>query len=294
MITAAQTLDADQRAAVIAVLEAVEEADGVAAVGEEGLLGLWHPGHEQVVHLLAREDGDVVGYAWSDGRSAEIAVHPDARRRGHGRDLLGRLLENHPGAAVWAHGSLAPAVALAHAEGMVPARELLRMRAEVQSDGGQSASGQPDVGLPLGLVARPFAGAADGADGRSWLELNARVFATHPEQGHLDAEGLRRRMAEPWFEPDLFTLVEDAGRLVAYCWLKPGREELEVYVLGVDRAHRKRGIAAALVADALRRAARRGARGVLLFVEGNNAAALRSYERAGFHVDAVDTQFVLR
>lgn len=289
MITVATTLDPDQRAAVFALLGRVAEADGVAAVGEDGLLALVHPGREERFHLLAREAGAVVGYACADGASAELAVDPAARRHGYGRALLRRLLFDHPGSAVWAHGTLPPAVALARADGLTPARELLRMRAAVAQ-----AAPLPRPAPPTGLTARAFTGSADGRDAAQWLALNSRVFADHPEQGRITAADLGHRLAEPWFDPALFTLVHRGEELVAFGWLKPAGRELEVYVLGVDAGLRRRGIAAYLLAVSFAAAADRGLEELTLYVEGDNGPAVRAYQRSGFELDSVDTQFVLR
>ena len=90
---------------------------------------------------------------------------------------------------------------------------------------------------------RPF---RPGRDEDAWLRVNARAFATHPEQGSWTAEDLRLREAEPWFDPDGFLLAwrgdpDDGGVLLGSHWTKVhppgdvGDEPVgEVYVLGVD------------------------------------------------------------
>ncbi len=263
---------------ILTLLARVEDHDGVAAVGEAGLLELRSPLHA-ITHLVSLEDDAVAGYAWTDGTTAELAVRPESRRLGHGTALLRRVLAR-PGVAVWAHGTLPAAVALAERHGLTATRELWHMVAE---------PGDVVVPpLPGGLRVRTFR----DEDAAAWVALNARIFATHPEQGRLTVADLAARRAEPWFDPAGFLLVEDADELVAYGWLKRTGDEAEVYVLGVAPEHQRRGIAAHLLGRLADLGTRGGARALTLHVEGDNLTAIRSYERSGFRHDSTDTQFM--
>src|SRR5947207_9653048 len=70
---------------------------------------------------------------------------------------------------------------------------------------------------PDGVSVRPF---QPGRDEHSWLVVNNRAFAGHPEQGGWTEETLARRMAEPWFDPELFLLAFDDDGLAGFNWLK--------------------------------------------------------------------------
>ena len=269
-----------------------EAADGVGAVSEAFRLAVG-PARDGVVHLLRLDDGDtVVGYAQvaaagTPDAVAELVVDPPARRRGHGRALLDAALAE--GArSVWAHGMLPAADALARAAGLEMARSLhLMTRPLTDADA-------VDPALPEGYSVRAF---EPGRDDETWVALNAAAFARHPEQGRLTVADLHERMAQPWFDPaGLLLVVEDAtGQVVAFHWTKVegGSHSGEVYVVGVDPAHQGRGLGGPVTRLGLAHLARTGLREVELYVDGDNTAARRTYERLGFTDAAVDGQYTL-
>jgi mycothiol synthase len=209
--------------------------------------------------------------------------------------------------AVWAHGDLPPARALAAEFGLVRTRELLQMRRPL--DPAWAAGEVAASRLPPGVRIRTF---VPGQDEQQFLGVNARAFDWHPEQGRLDQAGLGLEMAQPWFDPAGFFLAVDADDTVlGFHWTKvhnavaaadqPGSgvsaEAVgEVYVLGVDPAGRLdgepvRGLGAPLTAAGLEHLAARGLRTVLLYVEGDNAPALRLYRRLGFTTYSTDVVY---
>jgi len=94
---------------------------------------------------LASSPEDLIGYAQLDDRAgtggAELVVHPDARNLGVGHLLVAGLRsivlpgneagDEPPALAIWAHGNLPAAVALARSAGLAPVRELWRMSRDV-------------------------------------------------------------------------------------------------------------------------------------------------------------------
>ncbi len=265
-------------------------------------VGRTRPG---VVHLLRRDDDDLVGYAQvadagTDDAAAELVVDPDHRRRGHGRALLDAVLD--AGArSIWAHGDLPAARALAAAADLEPTRSLHLMARPL------TGADARDPDLPAGYSVRPF---EPGRDDEAWVRINAAAFASHPEQGRLTVADLHERMEQPWFDAAGFLLVERDGQLVAFHWTKvePGDESGwahdpgpnavrsgsgEVYVVGVDPAAQGQGLGGPLTELGLAHLARRGLAEVHLYVDGDNTAARRTYTRLGFEDRAVDVQYSL-
>jgi len=291
-------LTADEQRQVRELVAAATESDGVAPVGEQVLREL---GHERTQHLLYFGAGDVLsGYLnLSPPRDDEVAmaemvVHPQARRRGIGTAMARATVAKTGGRNhFWAHGTLEAARATASALGLVTVRELVQMR--------RSLRDVPDPVIPDGVRVRTYAGPADDAE---LLRVNNAAFAHHPEQGGWSAAQLEERRNEPWFDPQgLFMAfgdsdTDDADRLLGFHWTKihadhPGLGE--VYVVGVDPSAQGRGLGKVLtsvgVASLARRLAGAAAPTVLLYVESDNVAAVRTYERLGFTTYSVDTAY---
>jgi mycothiol synthase len=291
-LSGAETADA------VALLAAAAAADGVDPVSEAASLRLRHPGSRQpdsALHLLVHGPaGVLVGYAGLDNRperrSAEFAVHPAHRCRGTGGMLLTALLDHVSGPLgseplwVWAHGEHPAALRLAERTGLARMRELLQLRRGL-------ADPVPPRPLPGGLRLRPF---VPGQDEPAVVRLNNRSFARHPEQGRWDVGELVVRQAEPWFDPEGFLLAVDAqDRLQGFHWTKvhPGGTG-EVYVIGVDPDAQGIGLGGALTVAVLEHLRRRGLAEVLLYVESDNAAALRTYRKLGFRRHHTDVEFL--
>lgn len=274
---------------VLALAEDVAHEDGVPALSEQTLLELRHP-VRPVRHFLADDDGRLVGYAQLDpaGPSAELAVAPAVRRRGVGRALLDAVRAAAPQTAVWAHGNLTGAQALAASAGLRVVRELLQMSAPLGPLDGAALPGHPAV------TVRTF---TPGRDEQDWVTLNARAFAHHPEQGRMTVADLRAREAEDWFDPTLLWLAYPAGAQdaapAASMWVKvvPGESSGEIYALGVDPEAQGQGLGGMLTRRAMVELARRGLRSATLYVEGDNDAALRTYQNEGFRCVAIDVQY---
>lgn len=257
--------------AVRELAAAVADVDGIEAFGEQTLFNL---ASGAGTHFLLMGEVGPIGYAQWDAHSAELAVHPGYRRRGIGGGLADAVKAHDPGAALWAHGNLPAAQALASSRGLQVVRELVYMRAGVPGP-------RPLPEPPAGIAVATFT----PADASDWLDLNAEAFADHPEQGRLTEADLADRTSAPWFDPSVFWLARDTGGdLLGYMWVKreAGSDVAEIYVLGVSPVAQGRGLGKFLTDYALAQMAQRGVRAMDLYVEGDNAPALATYARYGF------------
>ncbi|KRE26531.1 mycothiol synthase [Mycobacterium sp. Soil538] len=290
-----EQLSERERGQVRELIAAATAADDIAPVGDQVLREL---AHDRTRHLLAVEDDAVRGYlnltpADDDVPAmAELVVHPAARRRGIGSAMIrAGLPEGGPEARIWAHGNLEPARAAAAALGLVVVRELLQMR--------RPLAGLPPTPPVAGVHIRTYTGPGDDAD---LLRVNNAAFAWHPEQGGWTDAEIAERRAEPWFDPAGLFLAHDehTGELLGFHWTKTHSDILgEVYVVGVDPAAQGRGVGAALTLTGLHHlAARLSADGrdaaVMLYVESDNTAAVKTYRRLGFEVVNVDAAYAFR
>ena len=310
-------LDHDETDAVALLAERTTEADGVRPLSEHVTLHLRHGGDEGVRHLLAYgsdargEQPHLAGYAHLDvtdevaGSSAEVVVDPAWRRHGVGRLLVDAARAETPDGRLrlWSHGETDAAAGLAKAMGYRKIRELRQLRRSLSAP-------IPAATVPDAITVRTF---VPGQDDQAWVDLNALIFADHPEQGGLTLADLRRRIDEPWFDPSGFFLAERDGRLVGYHWTKVhgghaivhdhdghgphthhehGHEPIgEVYVVGVHPDERGTGLGGALILIGLHYLRSLGLLEAMLYVDADNTPAIASYERIGFtHWDS-DVQY---
>ncbi|WP_316526937.1 mycothiol synthase [Kitasatospora brasiliensis] len=314
-VIANDVLRPEQRDGAVRVLAEAQVVDGRAAVSEQGRLRLRNaetprPG---IIHLIEAETEAeaetgtgteaVLGYGQLEvpenptaNPAAELVVDPAARGRGLARPLVDAVLEQAHRAGrdavdFWVHGGHPAARHLAGAYGAELVRELRQMR----RTGRQTEA----VAVPEGIELRTF---RPGEDDAEWLRLNALAFAHHPEQGAWTEQDLAERIAEPWFDPAGFFLATRDDKVVGFHWTKvhpttATEPELgEVYVVGVDPAEQGSGLGRALTAAGLRHLTgtgpgERGLETVLLYVDADNPAAVRVYERLGFTIHEVDLMY---
>ncbi|MGI8677085.1 MAG: mycothiol synthase [Jatrophihabitans sp.] len=268
--------DAYTVAAIVALADRVERADGAPPLSDQARTLLGAP---DVRHVVARDGPDVVGYAQLHDGSAELVVEPAALS-----PVLDAALELADGPMlVWSHGRRSRLIAPFAAHGFVRVRELFALRRPGRLEL------PPDPRLDPAITVRPF---VVGRDEQAWLAVNAAAFAHHPEQGRTTPADLQAREGEPWFDPAGFLLAERDGRLLGFHWTKTHPDGAgEVYVLGVSPEAQGLGLGRALLVRGLHHLAEQGCPYVLLYVDGDNPGALRLYERDGFERFDLDVQW---
>ncbi|WP_248962498.1 mycothiol synthase [Sphaerisporangium perillae] len=318
-----ERLSDQEVAAVVALVDAATESDSVRPLNEHVMLHLRYGGDPGARAVLLYDGDALAGFAHIDptdpveGPSGELVVHPAHRRRGLGRRLAEAALGESGGKLrLWAHGDHPEAERLATSLGFTRVRSLWQMRRSLYAP-------LPSAELPAGVRLRTF---EPGRDEQAWLTVNARAFAHHPEQGSWTMDDLRRREQEPWFDPAGFFLAvrDDApagtgrdgsattvpgdspagagGRLVGFHWTKVhgdddhdephGHNAIgEVYVVGVDPSEQGGGLGRTLTMAGLTHLRSRGLPQVMLYVDEDNASAIRLYESLGFTRWDVDVMY---
>jgi mycothiol synthase len=287
---------------VTELLDAVSRVDGHPALSEQKRIELddrsgdTRAGARALARLIG--SGQLVGYGHlsrgNDSWGIELAAHPDHRGDGAaealGSALLATLLEEiarQGGGQVYFWSPRASAVhdRIAEANGLHPGRELLQMRVPLPLAARSDHRVEP-------LTTRAF---RPGQDEAAWLAVNNRAFATHPEQGGWTIEELLEREQEPWFDPAGLLLHERDGRLAGSCWTKVHRDENpplgEIYVISVDPDFQGRGLGRSLTTAGLSWLTEAGLAVGMLYVDGDNVAAVELYRSMGFIVDHLDRAY---
>jgi mycothiol synthase len=255
--------------------------------------------------MLAEVDGALVGYAWVEWVDTTDAqrefrvggyVHPDWQARGIGRRLLAwqeAHARTHPAATsstrplmlgTWSSDLNARKVRLLAAAGYAPARFFFEMLRPTLDE----VEVPP---LPDGLEVRPI-----GHDRDSQKQLwDADVEAFQDHWGGFDASdaAFEAWLARPSRDAGLWVVAWDGGEIAGAVVNTIYHSDNEAYgrhrgwldSVFVRRAWRRRGLGAALVAQALVRLREAGMDEAMLGVDSDNpSGALGLYERAGFAV----------
>jgi mycothiol synthase len=291
-----QASDAPAVATVSGMVE--EAAGGYAAVTPELVEAFVAAAIRDVAddtRVVLAPDGELIGLALvptppPGGHRVDLwgAVHPAWQGRGLGRELLGWQLAR----AGAIRGAMAPdarwevhADAMAADEGsqrlyrrfgLAPARYWFEMEAVTAQ--------APALPVPDGFRLVEYESTMD----KSVYEAHVDAFADH--WGYQRAEfdrWVELTVGMELFRPELSLVALAGDQIAGYVLANRDAEPGRLYVshVGVRRPWRRRGLAAAMLSEVLRRAARAGVPLATLAVDAANpTGAVGVYERAGFTV----------
>lgn len=268
-----QQLDESKRDEVLIEAASWSAAHSREALPEQAVLVL--ETGAAACHLLGTIDGETVYaqgqptdgllefVAMADRMPSELLDAALACAAEHGRDL-----------AIWTRHVSAESLPPPCRTGLRLDREILRLHGPL--------TGSLVAGLPDDVSISCF---RPGRDEAEFLELNARAFAGHPEQGAMTRADLSLRFEQPWFDPGGFLVLRQQGTMVAFCWTKVHREAWgdigEIYVIGVDPELAGHGVGRLAVSAGLDHLAALGLAEVMLYVEATNEPAIGLYRSLG-------------
>lgn len=234
---------------------------GVLAAYAQGTVN----GTEWMIESVAADDGPVTGGALGDAIETAASVAFDL-----GGTSMTWLVQGPT--------TLHQSIAAKHS--LTIDRQLHQMRRSLP------------VGLPFDVEVRSF---DPSHDIDPWIVVNARAFAWNPEQGSWTADSVRARMAESWFDADGFLIHDRDGRMAGFCWTKVHADSEpvlgEIYVIAVDPDFHGLGLGRDLTLAGLDYLAGLGIGTAMLFVDADNVAAIRVYDRLGFVIHRTDALF---
>jgi mycothiol synthase len=250
--------------------------------------------------ILAEIEGELVAAGQTDVRTSEgLGSHwvdgwvlPAWRRRGLGRALLhwterraadvARVDGRRPERTLdtWPDESQVGATALYASEGYAIVRYGFQMARGL-------ADPIPDRSLPDGIEIRPVA----EADHRAIWDADAEAFRDHWSPTDRTEADFRAWFADPDLDTGLWRVAWDgdevAGSVMTIVWAREnellGQRRGWLEHIATRRPWRRRGVAAALIVDALRGLRDAGMTEAVLGVDAENpTGALRLYETLGF------------
>jgi mycothiol synthase len=207
-------------------------------------------------------------------------VHPEARRRGIGAFLL-RWCLARARALLEPCGSDRPHAIVVATESLSPAADRLYTQHGLAAEFGEAVM-RRDLRLPLPETAPPPEIVL-----ATWAAERAGLFFEAYDASFRDRPGFPGWSAAEWIEwiagddeflPDHSLVATRAGQPIGFIACSAGW----IVQVGVRPADRGRGLAAALIVEALRRFRAAGTDEVLLDVNVNNPQAERVYTRLGF------------
>jgi mycothiol synthase len=229
----------------------------------------WSLQYPEIPPSLPRRDGDVLA------GEAITAALAESTGRGGGPVTL------------WIPRPDDDRVAVAAGAGLTPGRVLYEMRRPLPVDEAARRGVAP-------LETRAF---RPGVDEDTWLGVNNRAFAWHPEQGGWDMDMLLAHEAEDWFDAEGFRVHETAGVLDGFCWTQVHADTDpvlgEIYVIAADPTAAGGGFGRRLVLAGLDHLSAAGITTGMLYTDADNIRAVKLYVDMGFIVHSLLQAFTV-
>jgi mycothiol synthase len=244
--------------------------------------------------LVAVEDGRVVGQCTP--RVDALTVHPDYRRRGHGRRLV-EAARAHVARAglselsLWGDRSRPDAAGFIDALGATYRSSLWQFLLPADR-------AVPPPAFPAAVVVRPI---RPGADDPSFVALINRVFDDHPSPLSWPLDYISEVHARPDFDASgvlLVALAADPEQLIGCCRTlelpgDEGRRRGEIGIVGLLPEWRGHGLGRQLLRWGVGYLRSIGLTEIELSVEARNQRALELYRQEGFVAGVEWPHFVL-
>jgi mycothiol synthase len=297
-------LQKGQRRQVLDLIQRSTIFDNSPPIAEHILLHLRHGGDKSDSHLVVEEHSKVIGYAHLDqtdlvaGPSVELVVDPDHRSFGIGKQLLSKAVEIcGQNLRLWVHGENEASAALANSFNFEKIRTVLQMQKQLTD-----IESLPDIDPKI--IIRSF---LPGLDSTDWLTLNNKVFKDHPEQSDWQLSDLNHRLGEEWFDEKGFFIASLNNQMIGSTWTKihgalthdhGGSHDHpaigEIYIAAVDPAYSGNGLGRALTITALNYLKYQGLKDAMLYVDFDNARALKLYRSLSFTESGKDILYRLK
>jgi len=269
------------------LLAEIESLDGPLVYCHVGNLDWWRFTDEDSQSMTERirlwfdHYGILVGFTWPSEHQVDMVVHPRFRDIEPAMldwaEHLGRLaaaVDPQPHVSVWSYAHDTYRNDLLAARGYTRTDHFLSLGVR---DLDQSV---PEPVVPPGYLLRHVHGEDDV---HARVEAHRDAFAP----SRMTVARYRAVIHGPGYRPDLDLVAEAPdGTIAAFCtlWLDPINRVGEIEPLGCRAAHRRHGLAQALVLEGLRRLQGYGARAATVFYgsEPEDEAARQFYADLGF------------
>jgi len=295
-ISTVDSLTKDQQEQIFDLVKKSFQEDLVSPLNEHAELHLKHGGDKPITHILATQNGAVLGYGHLDqtdlleGPAAEIVVMPTHRNKGIAKLILKKIedIAKPKPVRLWAHGNVAAAKKFTESLNYHPIREIVQLKFSLL----QLIS---SFEFPKEFQVTTFQGEADK---EIILEINKAAFTELPDQAAWTLTDLQLRLAEHWFDPAGLLILKKESKPVAFCWTKIHTHHHdehkpigEIYVLAVLPEFQNQGLGKQLMLWALHHLRKKGLTEAMLYVDAKNAKAMKIYQGIGFVPSGSDTLY---